>query len=58
MVTELIQPDSWGIDNTEDFIQLAGHARKFSQNKVNILSQKVESEALQKGPDYWYGKIT
>jgi len=56
VVTELIQPDSWGVESIDEFIELVDHVRQFALKKFDTLSDLVEREALEKGPDYWYRK--
>ena len=56
MSTELLQPDSWGLESIKKFIELVEHARSFCIDKHRILSDKVLAEAIEKGADYWYAK--
>lgn len=54
--TELLQPDSWGLESTKKFIDLVEHARSFCIEKHRVLSDKVLAEAIEKGADHWYAK--
>ncbi|KAJ8738356.1 hypothetical protein H9Y13_09320 [Aeromonas veronii] len=56
--TELMQPDSWSIKETKDFINLVEHVRKFVKDKISALTDKVyKDDVLSKGKEYWYKKI-
>ena len=53
-VAELLQPDTWGLENVKEFIGLAESARIFALEKVEMLHEKLDEYVLKKGKDYWY----